>query len=114
MANRRKTEEITVPRRPPAKTPDGRENQLIELAVDLAERQLIDGTASAQVINHYLKMSSSRERLEQERLNHENELLQAKTQAMESAAKMEELYAAALGAMKAYKGEGVDDSENIH
>jgi hypothetical protein len=109
MATRRKPEEMSRPRRPPATTPDGRENQLIELATDLAERQLYEGTASSQVISHYLKLGSSRERLEQERLVLENELTKEKTNNMASAAKMEELYAAALGAMSAYKGEVPDD-----
>ena len=108
MASRRKNQEVEMPRRPPATTPEGRENQLISLAVDLAERQLAEGTASSQVISHFLKLGSSRERLEQERLQHENELLQAKTEALESAERMEDLFANALNAMKSYKGEETD------
>lgn len=92
-------------RRPPATTPQGRENQLINKAVDLAERQLEDGTASAQVISHYLKLGSSRERLEQERLQNENALLEAKREAMASAARVEELYTGAIQAMRAYNGQ---------
>lgn len=88
----------------PATTPEGREKQLIALAVDLAEKQLTDGTASAQVISHYLKLGSTRERLEQERLSRENELLGAKTEAMASQKRVEELYKNALDAMRQYSG----------
>lgn len=90
--------------RPPATTPEGRENQLISRAVDLAEKQLTDGTASAQVITHYLKLGSSREKLEQERLARENELLQVKAEAIASAKRVEELYTNALNAMREYAG----------
>lgn len=91
------------PRRP-AQSPDERENQLISLATDLAERQLVDGTASAQVVTHYLKLASSRERLEQERLQRENLLLSAKVDQIASAKRVEELYEQALGAMRQYTG----------
>ena len=91
-------------KRPPATTPEGRENQMVSLAVDLAEKQLIDGTATSQVISHYLKLGSSREKLEQERLMRENELLQAKSDAIASAQRVEELYITALDAMRAYAG----------
>ena len=89
----------------PATTPEARENQLIAKAVDLAERQLDDGTASAQVISHYLKLGSSREKLEQERIANENALLEAKREAMASAARVEELYGAAIAAMRSYAGQ---------
>ena len=93
------------PRYRPATTEQGRENQLIPLAIDVAEKQLIDGTASSQVITHYLKLGSTRERLEQERLQRENELLVSKVEALKSAQKVEELYADALAAMRAYSGQ---------
>ena len=86
----------------PALTPEARENQLISLAVDLAEQQLIEGTASSQVITHYLKLGSTKERLEKEKLEQENELLKAKTEALQSAQRVEELYANALDAMRNY------------
>lgn len=73
-------------------------------AVDLAEQQIRDGTASAQVITHFLKLGSTRERLEQERLRRENILLGAKAEAMESAKRMEELYSEAILAMRSYAG----------
>lgn len=104
MASRRNARHEDHPRRPPATTPEGRENQLVSAAVDLAERQILDGTASSQVITHFLKLGSTREQLEQERLRHENELLKVKKEAIESAARMEELYASAIGAMRAYQG----------
>lgn len=99
------------PRRPPATSFEGRENQMVSLAVDLAERQLREGTASAQVISHYLKLGSTRERLEQERLNQENELLKARVDAMASAKRVEELYMQALNAMRSYAG--LEDMETI-
>lgn len=91
-------------RRRPATTPEGRENQLVSLAVDLAEKQLAEGTASAQVISHFLKMGSSREKLEQLRLTHENELLQAKTKHLADQANMEKLMLDAVDAMRSYQG----------
>lgn len=106
MATRRTNEpKETKPRRPPATTPEARENQLISLAVDRAEQQLIDGTASAQVISLYLKLGSSREKLEQERLTRENELLTVKAEAIASAKNVEELYGRALDAMRSYTGQ---------
>jgi len=89
----------------PATTPEGREDQLISAAFDLAEKQILAGNASAQVISHFLKLGSSRERLEQQRLQYENELTEAKIEMMKSQANMEKLYENALTAMTAYKGE---------
>lgn len=93
----------------PALTPEARENQLISLAVDLAEQQLREGTASSQVITHYLKLGSTREKLERERLEEENKLLKAKTENLQSMRKVEELYAEALKAMRNYGGKGEPD-----
>lgn len=89
----------------PAKTAEGRENQLISLAIDLAERQLIDGSASSQTIGHFLKLASTREVLEQKRLENENLLLSAKIGQIQSADRLESLYSEALKAMKTYTGE---------
>ena len=80
--------------------------QLIVAAVDLAEHQIQAGTASAQVVTHFLKLGSSRERLEQDRLRGENVLLQAKAEAMETQKKIEVLYKEALDAMRVYQGQG--------
>lgn len=82
---------------------------MISLAMDLAEKQLTDGTASAQVISHYLKLGSTREQMEQERLNRENELLTAKVEMLASAKRVEELYESALKAMRTYAGDQSED-----
>lgn len=105
MASRRRnaSEDITTTR-PPATTPEERENQLILAAEDLAEKQLRSGEASAQVITHYLKLGSSRERLEQARLKNEVALLETKRELMESEKRTETLIADALRAMQTYTG----------
>lgn len=105
----RKTPTKQSKRSRPALTPEARENQLISLAVDLAEQQLRDGTASSQVISHYLKLGSTRASLEKEKLERENELLRAKTENLESSKRIEELYKDALDAMKKYSGLGSSD-----
>ena len=92
-------------RRPaPSRTLEGRENQMISLATNLAEKQIIEGTASSQVITHYLKLGTTRERLEQTRLENEVALLETKRESIESAKRTEELFADALRAMKSYQG----------
>lgn len=90
--------------RPPATTPEGRENQLVDLAVTLAERQLRDGSASAQVVTHFLKLATEREKLERLRLEKEVELMQAKVDQLASATNMEQLYKEAINAMMGYSG----------
>ena len=91
-------------KRRPAMSVEDRENQLISLAVDLAEKQLIEGRASSQVICHYLKLASSKERLEKELLEKQVELAAAKTEMLQSAKRTEELYLNALNAMRSYSG----------
>lgn len=98
-------EDVKKRRRPPATSIEARENQLIALAVDVAEKQLLKGTASAQVITHYLKLGSTKERLEKEIMEKQKELLQAKTESIHSAKKVEELYKNALDAMRTYSGQ---------
>lgn len=93
----------------PALTPEARENQLISLAVDLAEKQLMEGTASSQVITHYLKLGSTKERIEREILEKQKELIEAKTQNLQSAKRVEELYENALSVMRNYSGHGDSD-----
>lgn len=93
-------------RRRPASTPDARETEMIELADQLAEKQLREGTASAQVITHYLKLGSSRERLEQEKLALETELVKAKTEQIAGQKNQEELFTKAITAMRSYQGVG--------
>lgn len=104
MAARRRVEESAPKSRRPATTPEGREHQVVSQAIDLAERQIQAGTASSQVITHFLKLGSSREQLEQERVRHENELLKVKRESLESAKRVEELYEKAIGAMRQYQG----------
>jgi hypothetical protein len=91
------------PRRP-GLTPESRENQMIALAVDLAEKQLQEGTASSQVITHFLKLGTTRAMLEKEKLERETELLRAKTETLQSAQRIEELYESAIKAMQRYGG----------
>lgn len=102
---------MAKPKRP-ALTPEAREKQMVAYAVDLAERQLLEGTASSQVITHYLKIGSMREKLERERLEEENKLLRAKTEALQSQKRVEELYINALNAMKLYSGQGEPDDQD--
>lgn len=112
MASTRKNPETpSTPRRPPAMTPEARENQLVSLAYDAAERQIREGTASSQVISHFLKLGSTRERLEQERLMREVELLEKKAESMASAKRVEELYEGAIAAMRSYGGQ---DHTELH
>lgn len=95
----------------PALTPEARENQLISLAVDLAEKQLQEGTASSQVITHYLKLGSTKERIEKEILEKQKELISAKTESIKSAKRIEELYTQAINAIRKYSGHGDSDEE---
>jgi len=93
----------------PALSPEARENQMISLAVNLAEKQLAEGTASSQVITHYLKMGSTKEKIEKEILEKQKDLIEAKTKALQSSQKIEELYSHALDAMRNYSGQGETD-----
>ena len=95
----------------PASTPEGRENQLISLAVDLAEQQLLDGTASSQVMTHFLKLGTEKARLEREKLAHETELLKAKTKALESSERIEAMYKEAMDAFRSYSPQAGPDEE---
>lgn len=91
---------------PPAKTPEARENQLIALAMDIAEQKMLDGTASNNMICHYLKLGSTRERLEKEKLANEVKNLEARTESIESFKRIEALYVDAINAMRRYSGQG--------
>lgn len=92
-----------------AATTEARENQLIAMAVDLAEQQLADGTASSQIITHFLKLGTMKEQLELEKLEAEIQLSKAKIEALESSKRIEELYADAIRVMREYQG--VSDNE---
>lgn len=95
--------------RPPATTPEGRERQLVALAYDLAEDQIRDGSATAQVITHFLKLGTIQAKLELQKLQGENRLLDAKVESLASSAKTQELYEKALAAFTSYKGRGAAD-----
>lgn len=90
-------------------TPEAREMQLMSLATDLAEQQLRDGTASSQVICHYLKLASTKDQLEKQIMELQKELIAAKTENLKSSKRMEELYAGAVAAMKDYSGDKYDE-----
>ena len=94
---------------PPALTPAGREARMVAYAMDLAEEQLRNGTASSQVITHFLKLGTETAKLELERLQNENALLRAKTENIKSAKESGELYANAIEAMRRYSAHGSDD-----
>ncbi len=99
------TKVVKKKKRAPGATLESRENQLVSLTIALAEKQIRDGTASSQVMTHFLKLGSTKERLEKEKIENENLLLKAKVESINSQKKVEELYAKALIAMSTYKGE---------
>ena len=113
MPARQRTNGSRSRSRKPATSPEQRENELISSAIDLAEEQITNGTASAQVITHFLKLGSTRERLEQQRLEHENELTRVRIEALESQKRVEEMYFEALQAMRSYSGDIVVDQSDV-
>lgn len=98
-------------KRRPATTPEARENQLISLAYDLVEQRLIDGTATSQETTHFLKLGSTKERIERDILERQKELITAKTEALKSAKRVEELYDAAIKAMRSYAGQAQEEDD---
>lgn len=109
MPRAAKSDEKPSRRRPPALTPDGRLDQLIGLAVDVAEEQLRNRTASSQVIVRFLDMATAKYRLETERIEHENKLIKAKTDQIESEKRQETLYKNAIEAFRSYGSYGGDN-----
>lgn len=97
----------------PALTPEARENQLISLAMDLVEQRLLDGTATSQETTFFLKLGSSKEKIEKEILEKQKALIDAKTESLQAAKRIEELYSNALDAMKRYSGQSYEDDETI-
>lgn len=83
-------------------TDESRLNYLASLALDVAEQQLLKGTASPLIITQLIRQGNPRAQLEREKLERENELLRAKTQAIESAGNEEEMYKNAVEAMRRY------------
>lgn len=103
-------ESTSTRERMPALTPEARENQMISLAMDAAEKQLRKGTASSQVITHFLKLGSSREELEKEKIRNETSLLGAKKRDIESNEQKNAVYKEALAAFKSYSGNSAADT----
>lgn len=108
---RKKTDLNQLPKTKRATTVQGRENELISLAVDLAEAQLRNGTASSQVITHFLQLGSTTKKLEKIKLEEETRLLKAKSEALASSKRIEELFSNALIAMRSYGGEAMNGGQ---
>ena len=98
----------------PASTAEGFENQIIAAANDLAYQQILDGTVSSQVLVHYLKLGSSRNQLEAEKIRKETALLESKKNLVDSSQHIEELYSEAIKAFRGYRGESEEDVEVFH
>lgn len=94
------------PKRRPPLTPEARESRCISLAYDLVEQRLSDGTASSQETTHFLRLATQKERLENDLREEQRKLMAAKTEAIQSAKRVEELYADAIKAMRRYSGQG--------
>lgn len=101
-------------RRSPAKTPEARENYLIDLAMRLIETRLLAGTASSQETTHFLKMGSTKEKIEKEILERQKDLITAKTEAIQSQKVIEELYTQAISAMRSYSGSNEETPEDYN
>ena len=96
-------------RRSPATSPEDRENQMISLAMNAVEERIRNGTATSQELTHFLKLGSTKERIEKEILERQKELIVAKTEALQSAKRIEELYGEAIKAFREYTGDQNDD-----
>ncbi len=101
-----------LPKMRPALTPEARENQMIALAMDLVEERLRNGTASSQETTHFLKLATRSEKINQQLAEKDLELKEAKRQAIQSQARIEELYANALKAMQRYSGHEDDEIDD--
>lgn len=101
--------QTTKRRMRPALTPEGREQQMISLAMNLVEQRLLDGTASSQETTHFLKLASTKASLEREKLRYETELIKSKKDAIDSSQRSEELFEKAIAAMRSYSGHGDPD-----
>lgn len=99
------------PKRKPGLTPEARENQLINMVYDEVEKRILDGTATSQMLTHFLKLGSTKAELEREKLKNENVLLEAKTKQIDATIHTDELVGEALKAFKLYSGNGDDDSD---
>lgn len=90
--------------RPVPRTSEARENRIISYAIDLAEKQIREGTVSSQVLTHYLRLGTMKEKLRLVELERKNELMQAKVEAIRNSQVNNERYAEAIEAMKRYSG----------
>ncbi len=95
----------------PAMSPEARENQLINLAVDEAERRLKNGTASSQIITVLLKLATTKAQLELEKLKSDISLQRAKEKEIEDKASGDELFKMAVSAFSSYRSAIPDDEE---
>lgn len=114
MAKVKNTTETTPIKRRPALTPEARESQLISYAYDLVEQRMLDGTASAQETVHFLKLATREQRIKEKRMELENQLIEAKTEQIQSQKHIEELYAEAISAMREYGGKGGSDEDEYN
>lgn len=106
----KKEEKVNAsPPRHHATTPEGRENELIALAYDAAEERIRNGSATSQEIVHFLRLGSSKERLEKEKIRSDMELQKAKIEALEYSKNLELLFNNAIQAMQSYSGKSGDD-----
>lgn len=112
MAKYVRPEQEQQKKSPPATTPEGRENQLVYLAMELAEKRMRAGTASAQEVTHFLKIGSLNTKIERDILKKQSELLTAKTESLRTAKRVDELYAEAITAMRSYAGDPVSDDHD--
>lgn len=112
MGKARRVESTDSPRKiRPAISIESRENQLISMAIDLAEKQFLEGTASSQVITHFLKLGTTKAQLEKAKLEYDTMLVKAKTDSIQSQQRQEELFEHAIKAMKEYSGHGGSDED---
>lgn len=105
-------EEQTIQRLPRARTPEAREQQLVALSYDLAEKQILEGTVSSQVLTHFLKIGSTREKIELQKVKQETVLVEAKVKDLANVEDMKKLYSEAMDAMRGYGGQEVSGDEN--
>ena len=112
MAKYKETSSEPLRKRPPARTPEAQENRMVALAMDLVEERLRNKTASSQETTHFLKIGSTKERIEKEILEKQKELISAKTESIKSAKVIEELYVNALKAMSQYQGNQKVDADD--
>lgn len=104
--------EEEAPKRPKSPSPARRRNQILAAAMNLAEERILSGTASSQLLVHFLKEASSKHSLEMEQLKAQNRLLSAKADSVDAAKKTDKMYAEALKAMRRYSGAPVGDDDD--